>query len=151
MIHMSRSIAPSRMSGGSSSRSMRAQASMEFMILFILFLVALGGALMVSINRSQTISQAQIDITATRILDDAADRINTAYIEGDGFSMNLTIPQKIIRKDYLINVSSNEVIIRLEGKTYVRTLLTNNVTGEFIKGKNRVMNYNGQIRITEAT
>ena len=80
-----------------------------------------------------------------------ANLINTAYIEGDGFSMNLTIPQKIIRKDYLINVSSNEVIIRLEGKTYVRTLLTNNVTGEFIKGKNRVMNYNGQIRITEAT
>jgi hypothetical protein len=37
------------------STSRRAQASMEFMILFILFLVAITTALMVSINRSYSI------------------------------------------------------------------------------------------------
>ncbi len=120
---------------------------MEFMILFILFLVAIATALTVSINRSHTISQAQIDLESRGVLNAAADRINTAYLEGDGFSINITLPERIMRMDYTIDVSSNEVILRLDGKTYIAYLLTNNVTGSFAKGTNTITNSNGEIII----
>jgi uncharacterized protein (UPF0333 family) len=133
----------------STAQSRRGQVSLEFMLLFILFLVAITTALMVSINRSHSISQAQIDLSSNRVLSDAADRINTAFLEGDGFSIKVTLPEKIMRMDYTIEVKSNEVLLRLDGKTYVTYLLTNNVTGSFVKGTNAVTNQKGEILITE--
>ena len=124
---------------------------MEFMILFVLFLVAVTVALAVSVQRSQIISQAQIDLESNKILREVGDRINIAYLEGDGFSINATLPERILRLDYTISISSNEVILRLDGKTYVKYLLTNNVTGDFVKGTNRITNRNGEIIITEVT
>jgi len=123
---------------------------MEFMILFVLFLVAVGFALVVSVHRSQAISQAQVDMESDKTLRNVADRINTAYLEGDGFSMDVTIPERILRMEYTINISSNEVVLRLDGGTHVRYLLTDNVTGEIVKGTNRILNQNGEIIITEA-
>jgi hypothetical protein len=137
---MSRSTEPPR----------KAQASMEFMILFVLFLVAVSVAMVVSVQRSQIISQAQIDLESNKVLREVADRINIAYLEGDGFSINVTLPERILRLDYTINISSNEVILRLDGSTYVRYLLTNNVTGDAVKGTNRILNRHGEILITEA-
>ena len=132
------------------ARSRRAQASMEFMILFILFLVAVGVALVVSVHRSQAISQAQLDLESDKTLRGVADRINTAYLEGDGFSMDVTVPERILRLNYTIDISSNEVILRVDGGTYVRYLLTDNITGEVVKGTNRILNQNGEIIIMEA-
>ena len=134
----------------STERSRKAQASMEFMILFVLFLVAVSVAMVVSVQRSQIISQAQIDLESNRVLREVADRINIAYLEGDGFSINVTLPEQILRLGYTINISSNEVILRVDGSTYVRYLLTNNVTGDVVIGTNRILNRNGEILITEA-
>jgi hypothetical protein len=121
---------------------------MEFMILFVLFLVAVGFALAVSVQRSQAISNAQIDLESQDILRSVADRINIAYLEGDGFSMGVTLPDRILRLDYTLDVHSNEVILRINGRTYIRYILTNNVTGAFVKGRNRILNQGGGIRIT---
>ena len=123
---------------------------MEFMILFMLFLLAVSVAMVVSVQRSQIISQAQVDLESNRVLREVDDRINIAYIEGDGFSINVTLPEQILRLGYTINISSNEVILRVDGSTYVRYLLTNNVTGDVVKGTNRILNRQGEILITEA-
>ena len=131
------------------TRPLRAQVSMEFMLLFILFLVAITTALMVSINRSHSISQAQLDLTADGVLSSISDRINTAYLEGDGFSIKVVLPERIIRMDYTVEVSSNEVILRMEGKAYIDHLLTNNVTGSFVTGTNIITNRDSEIIITE--
>lgn len=130
------------------TRPLRAQVSMEFMLLFILFLVAITTALMVSINRSHSISQAQLDLTANGVLSSISDRINTAYLEGDGFSIRVTLPERILRMDYTVDVSSNEVILRMEGKAYIDYILTNNVTGSFATGTNVITNRNSEIMIT---
>jgi hypothetical protein len=123
---------------------------MEFMILFVLFLVAVGFALVVSVHRSQIISQAHVDMESDKILRTVTDRINTAYLEGDGFSMGVTVPENIVGMEYAINISSNVVVLGLDGSTYVRYLLTDNVTGLFVKGENHILNRNGEIIITEA-
>ncbi len=129
---------------------LQAQAAIEFMILFILFLVAVIVAMMVSMNRSHTISEAQISLESNRVLSDVADRINIAYLEGDGFSMNVTMPERILRMNYTVEISSNEAILRMEGSTFIKHLLTNNVTGNPVKGTNTIRNNNGEIIITEA-
>ena len=100
---------------------------MEFMILFILFLVAVAFALVVSIHRSHQISQAQLDLESKKVLSGVADRINTAYLEGDGFSIAVTLPERILRMNYTINISNNEVILKVDGNGYIRYLLTDNV------------------------
>ena len=125
----------------------KAQASIEFMILIILFLVAISVAMIVSIHRSYTISQSQVDLSSTTILNSAANRINTAFLEGDGYSIKITLPENILRMDYTIEVNSNELIMRLDGRAYVASLLTDNVTGSFTKGVNTITNRNGEILI----
>ena len=134
----------------STARSRKAQASMEFMILFILFLLAVSIAMVVAVNRSQAISQAQIDLESNKVLREVADKINIAYMEGDGFSMDVTLPESILRINYTIDIHSNEVIMTVYGSTYIRYLLTNNVTGVPVKGTNTITNRNGEIMITEA-
>lgn len=121
---------------------------MEFMILFILFMVAIVIAMVVSVNRTQFVADAQISLEANRVLGDVADTINIAYLEGDGFSMNVTLPQRILRMDYTVDISSNEAILRLPSGTFIKSLLTNNVSGDPILGTNTIANRHGQIVIT---
>ncbi len=129
---------------------LRAQTSMEFMIIFMLFLVATGVAMAASVNRSHAISQAQMDMESHNLLRRVSGGINTACLEGDGFSMDVTVPERMLRLDYTIDINSNEAILRVAGNTYVQYLLTNNVTGDIAKGTNRILNSNGEIVITEA-
>ena len=131
----------------STGQDRKAQASIEFLILFVLFLIAVTFAMAVSVNRSHVISNAQQDLEAGRVLGSMAGKINIAYLEGDGFSMNLTLPESILRKDYDVEIQSNEVILRIGSRTYVDYILTTNVTGSFRKGTNTIANRNGTIEI----
>jgi len=132
----------------STGRSREGQASVEFLILFVLFLVAIIFAMTVSINRSHVISNAQQDLEVNMVLGSMASKINIAYLEGDGFSMNVTLPERILREEYTVEVASNEVIIRIGTKAYVEYILTTNVTGTFSKGTNTIENSNGVIEIS---
>ncbi len=132
----------------STGRSREGQASIEFLILFMLFLVAITLAMVVSINRSHTISNAQQDLEVNRVLGSMTSKINIAYLEGDGFSMNVTLPERILRNEYTVEVASNEVIVRFGTKTYVEYILTTNVIGNFSKGTNTIANRNGIIEIS---
>ena len=144
---MSRSTALYRQSRA----SRHGQISMEFMLLFMLFMVAVATAVIVSTHRSYEISQAQVDLSANRILDTAAGRINTAFLEGDGFSTTVKLPESILMMNYSIDIESNEVVLMLEGRTYIAYLLTTNVTGDMAKGTNLISNVEGEIVITEET
>jgi len=135
----------------STGRYRKAQVSVEFMLLFILFLVAVAAAMAVSMNRSHAVAQAQVDLASNKILGSAADKINTAFLEGHGFSTNITLPERILRIDYTITLNSNEVILRVDDNTYIRNLLTPNVSGSFVKGTNRILNRDGEIIVSEAT
>ena len=141
MIVMSRSTGQYR----------KAQVSVEFMLLFMLFLVAVAAAMAVSMNRSHAIAQAQVDLASNNVLGSAADKINTAFLEGHGFSTNITLPERILRMDYTVTLSSNEVILRIGDNTYIRNLLTPNVSGSFMKGTNMVLNRDGEIIVSEAS
>ncbi len=136
---MSRSTALSR------PRSRKAQASMEFMALFILFLLAITFAMYVSIQRSHVIADAQMSLESNRVLTSMTNKINTVFLEGDGFSMNVTIPERIYRINYTVSIRSNEVILRVDGSSFIEQVITNNITGSFDKGTSRITNKDNEI------
>jgi hypothetical protein len=123
---------------------------MEFIVIFIIFLVALTIALGVSVSRSGEIARAQRDMEAFRVAGILANRINTVHLEGSGFSMNCTLPDKVFGMNYSISVYSNQVVLVVGGNTHIKTLLTSNVSGSPVKGINIITNIDGGIVISEA-
>ncbi|MBI4020335.1 MAG: hypothetical protein HY367_03300 [Candidatus Aenigmarchaeota archaeon] len=123
------------------------QAAVEFLALFIIVLAGLAVASAVSLQKTQAIYQAQTGIEAGKLLTSVSTKINSAFIEGDGFSINMTLPQDIFTYDYSIALDTNHVIITVANNSYFRDLLTENITGTLGKGANTITNVNGEIVI----
>ena len=123
------------------------QSAMEFIMIFTLLIAALCVAAWVSLERTREMNAAKIQLEANNMLNDVSEKINTAFLEGSGFSVRLNLPEKLLGRDYLIQVYSNYVYLDFAGTTYVKQLLTKNITGSFVNGENTVRNKNGIIMI----
>lgn len=84
---------------------------------------------------------------ANRISSDIVDAINTAVIEGDGFSITFTTPPDILGTNYTLNIDDGALLVEWSNHTLSKTILTKNVYGTLKKGTNTVRNENGQIFI----
>jgi hypothetical protein len=127
---------------------MKAQAAVEFMIIFGAFLIALTLVVVAAWNNIVNINESTIDFEANRILNLATDRINTAYLEGHGFSISLVIPEKIGVYDYTLDIEENSLWLTINEVSYSNRLLTSNVTGNLQGGENKIENVNGGIVIS---
>lgn len=127
---------------------MKAQVAMEFMIIFGIFLAA---TIVISIavwNNIADEEKTYVDFEASRIIDLAAGRINTAYIEGNGFSINLVVPEKLGLYNYTLQLDGNMIWLHTLNVTYSRKLLTPDITGTLAAGENKISNVDGAIVIT---
>ncbi|MBI2675887.1 MAG: hypothetical protein HYX24_05485 [Candidatus Aenigmarchaeota archaeon] len=124
------------------------QAAMEFMVILGAFVFLLAASIHVSMQKTREVEQASDDLEAGRILEMASSKLNTALLEGDGFSANLTLPEKMRGKGYSINISNGVLYISLPGNTYPTRLLTSNITGSLRKGENMISNRNGGLYIS---
>ena len=127
---------------------MRAQVAIEFIIIFGMFLAA---TIIISIAVRNNIADEErtyIEFEASRIIDLAAGRINTAYIEGNGFSINLVMPEKLGLYDYTLQFDGNMIWLHALNVSYSRKLLTPNITGTLASGENKISNVNGIIVIS---
>jgi len=127
---------------------MKAQVAMEFMIIFGLFLVGLTVTAISAWNSVASAERTSMDFEAKRITNMATGRINTAYLEGNGFSINMTIPERIGTNDYLMFLEGSTLMLQVNGILYSGRLLTPNITGSISKGENMVKNVNGGIVIS---
>jgi len=127
---------------------MKCQTSAEFMIIFVLFLVIMSIILVFTWRNTVNIVQSKFDLEARRVLDDISNRIDTAFLEGDGFSINITVPQDILGTNFSLMIHENRVLLELRNNTYSRTLLTKNITGTLSKGVNVIGNTQGEIIIS---
>lgn len=121
---------------------------MEFMVILGAFVFLLAASIHVSMQKTREVEQASDDLEAGRILEMASSKLNTALLEGDGFSANLTLPEKMRGKGYSINISNGVLYISLPGNTYPTRLLTSNITGSLRKGENMISNRNGGLYIS---
>ncbi len=127
---------------------MRAQVAIEFMIIFGAFLVALTLVVLATWNNMVNMNRSSIDFEANRILNLVSNRINTAYLEGDGFSINLAVPGKIGQQNYTLEIEDKMLWLTVNEISYHSRLLTPDITGSIQKGTNNIKNVNGGIVIS---
>ena len=126
----------------------RAQSSLEFIMIFTLLLAILSVGATVAWVRVYNINQASRNLEITKVLDAAGDKINLAFLEGDGFSTSFITPSTISGQAYDIEIHRNNVVIYFANSTYSKSLFTENVTGVIQKGRNSVINMQGEIMIS---
>lgn len=86
----------------------RGQASIEFILVTLVALIIIGGMVSIVSNESQmtqTGDLAQARITGEKI----AEVINTVYINGPGYNINLTVPNNMTV--YVNNPTGNTTIL----------------------------------------
>ncbi len=131
---------------------MKAQSAMEFLIIFMIFVAALAIIAAITLNKTREISTATIELETKKILNEISDKINIVFLEGHGFSTNITVSEKIFSRNYTIWIASNNVYLQLDGTVYAGTILTRNVTitdpgGLLEKGEHTLRNENGIVVI----
>ena len=130
------------------SHRRKAQSSIEFILIFSLLLTILAIGATVAWVRIYGITNANQNLEIDKILDDTSSKIDLAFLEGDGFSINLEIPQVIFGQNYTIDIYDNNVVIIFSNSTYSKHTLTENITGTLKKGFNKIINRDGEILIT---
>ena len=134
----------------SRSRQLKAQSSVEFMLIFIFFIAVLTIAIMVTSQQIGVAFESQLRVESEKIINNVASKINIAQLEGPGFSINLTLPQKILSYNYYASIYSNRILLNVDNEMYQELILTQNLTGELklTHGHYLVENINGGINIS---
>ena len=125
----------------------KSQASVEYVILLLLFMTAVSIAVFFSVNQIQFDNMLRMDMEAGKVVNEISRKINLVVVEGNGFQANLTLPEKILGNNYSVFIQSNFVVLTVQNKTYFKPLLTSNITGTIKKGMNTLYNSNGMIII----
>ncbi|MBL7160917.1 MAG: hypothetical protein ISS93_03665 [Candidatus Aenigmarchaeota archaeon] len=116
------------------------------MFVIMLLLTALSIVAVVSVVKTREIEISTLQQEAENLLDETGSKINTVYLEGDGFMMNVTLPEKIISANYSISTSSNFLVLTVYGNTYSKALITD-VSGNFSQGSNMLRNVGGEVTV----
>lgn len=121
---------------------MKAQVSVEFIVIAILLLSALAIITTVSFLRTQEIQTLTLQAEAQHVLTTAQNAINTAYLEGNGYYTNVTLPQNILGTNYSISQGGHFLTLGVQGNNYSAFLITDNILGAYQIGNNSVQNIN---------
>ena len=148
MLCKSRKLKPNDGFPRQSPSRLKAQSSIEFILIFGLLLTVLAVGATVGWLRIYGISEANKNLEISKVLDDITSKINLAFLGGDGFQINLNVPKDISGQNYSVNIYNNNVVIIFENLTYSKTLLTQNITGNLSIGINNLLNEEGEILIT---
>ena len=129
---------------------MRGQVAIEYMIILIFFFVGLISVAALSVQHTYSVKVSEDTVEAKGLLDRVARGINTAYLEGNGFSTTVTLPQTIFGYNYSLDLVNGVPILYFRGKTFSSFPVPQNVTGNLSKGVNRIENINSQIVVSSA-
>jgi hypothetical protein len=124
------------------------QVSLEFTMLVSILLVLLLATIYYNSSMWMQMIQTENNNDALRVSDQAASEVNLGLKAGDGYVRKFFLPGKISDSlDYNLTVRKYIVYINWTGGSMQSTILTENVTGKFVKGVNRLVNVNGSIYV----
>ncbi len=132
-----------------SKSTIKGQGAVEFILIFVIFLLFLAVALVMSFGTIRDVRHSQVDTEARNLLNKMSSKIDTTWMEGEGFSTNLTLPNRILSFDYSVNISSNELILCISNETYSKYLVTKNILGVLKKGVNMLKNEGNVVVIVQ--
>ncbi len=135
------------------SKKTRAQASFEFMQTFTLLFAVVVIFSAIFLNYYIDLQNKSIQFQLTNFAESIAGKINSAYLAGDGYSVNFYLPQKLYSENYFINLSaSNKYLeVHLNDSDYENygsaSLLTSNIQLIQWNENQTIENINGKIVI----
>ncbi len=123
---------------------MKGQTAIEFMTIFFLMLLVLLIVSSTAVNNTENLRISRIEVEAEAVLNDLSAALDSAFLVGDGFSMNVTLPEKIIGLNYSVIVAPGMITLNIDKNTYFRNILSRNVSnlteilpGEMFTVKNK--------------
>ena len=133
----------------SGSRQLKGQIAFEYMFIFAIFIGALIIGAVFAWTKSVEIAQDQRRLEIDNLLDTVGGKIDTTWLEGRGFSTNVTIPERVANSLYTMNVTSNFLLLIVGGEEHVKPILKHNVSGNFTMGGiNKLRNLGDHIEIS---
>jgi len=124
------------------------QVSVEFMLIFVFFIAVLTVVLVAVLQNTQSVYSSTLDLEAESMLSMVKSKLDTALLEGSGFSTTFTLPESLMSYNYSLNISSRSLVLEANNRTYSKLLLTNSTEGVPKKGGNSVRNEDGRIVIS---
>jgi hypothetical protein len=118
------------------------------MLIFMFFVGVLAFSMVYVVQNIESTSASTVGIEAGKTLSMVKSKLETAFLEGDGFSTNFTLPQRIMGFDYSVNISSGFLFIGVNNSTYSSPLITKDITGVPRKGENALRNSGGRLVIS---
>ena len=135
------------------SKKSKAQASFEFLEVLTFFLAISLLFIAMFMNYYVGLQVKSNQITLQNFAQEIGQKINTAYLAGDGFQENFYLPQKIQGEDYYITLKPDEKYLEValndsEIKDYGSAqLLTSNIQLIQWSQNQTIENINGKIVI----
>jgi hypothetical protein len=133
---------------GRTEKGKPGQVSIEFMTIFIMLISALTIVAAIGALNTGQMNYLERHSAAEEVLSMVTDKINVVFIEGDGFSLNMTLPETIAGRAYTLAVKQNSVEMVAGDDYFYNNLLTRNVTGPLSPGTRTLKNVNGVVVIS---
>ena len=128
---------------------MKAQVAIEFMIIMGALLALMTSAVLLSSGSIHQMNELQIKKEAEDALSRISSKINTAFLEGEGFMTSMEVPETLVYYDYSLTIYDNYLLLEVENRTFEQPLLTKAVTqGSVNKGINTLENNGTFVRIS---
>jgi len=121
--------------------------SIEAIFSLLLFMLLSGFFLILYTNKNIELTDRRFQLAAELVIDNVVLSVNTAILEGDGFSTVLELPAGIYGADYTVFFHENWAYLNLTENSVLAAgpVLNSNVTGMPAKGMNLVVNRGGLV------
>lgn len=130
-------------------RSDKGQTAIEFMIIFgAIFFFFISFMLVIQNNLADKTREA-IDLSLNEIAFSVQDEIALAHSSSDGYYREFALPEKVLGKDYSINLTLRSVYLITEDERHSVALPVLNVTGFVQKGNNTIRKEDNEVYLNE--
>ncbi|MCK5177431.1 MAG: hypothetical protein KAQ92_06910, partial [Candidatus Aenigmarchaeota archaeon] len=100
------------------------------------------------LQKNMTLKEDRLDQNSRQLTYYIAHELNNVFVQGDGYSRNITLPQNILNYNYSVRVIDNMVYVYMEtNNTYLKKTIPANISGSFTKGLNCLANIRGTIYV----
>lgn len=126
----------------------KSQSSVELVVMVCLLSFVFSIFIINIIHQNTNLKNQKLNQHARYISDLVSSELNNVYVQGEGYSKNFSLPQKIEGYNYYIIIKDNMVHVIIPNKNaYLRKTIPKNVFGMFNKGLNCISNKNGEIYV----
>lgn len=128
---------------------MKAQVSVEFMVLISILLILFILYIKNSLSLQKDMTAIKIDQEAKKLSDRIAFEINTAVKSGNGYKRNFFVENSFAGiSNFNIFVDNYEVKLVWDQDFVTSQIVTKNITGDVGKGWNLIENRDGVIHVS---